>query len=222
MEFTTEQNSLFEKHLELVIEANKITNLTRIVSPESGRLLHIEDSLAAVPEVLQAPEGKTADIGTGGGFPGIPLSIATGRPFDLIDSVGKKTAQLDSIIEQLGLSDRISTWHGRIEDLGSERKGQYALVTARALAALPVLLELASPLLKMGGQLISYKSGMYQDELERALAIQNKVGMKFVSVREFMLSDNETSRSVLVFEKASKPKMSLPRRVGLAQKKPLA
>lgn len=222
MNFTSEQNALFEKHLELVIEANKVTNLTRIVSPESGRLLHIEDSLAAVPEVEQAPAGKAADIGTGGGFPGIPLSIATGREFDLIDSVGKKTAQLDIIVDQLGLQDRICTWHGRIEDLGTLRKSEYSLVTARALAALPVLLELSSPLLCNGGQLISYKSGNYQEELDRALSIQEKVGMKFVSKREFMLSDNETSRSVIVFQKVAKPKIKLPRRVGLAQKKPLA
>ena len=114
MELTREQHELLLKHLSLVIEENKVTNLTRIDSLESGRLLHIEDSLAAVPECLDAPQGPVADLGTGGGFPGIPLAVATGRSVDLVDSVGKKTKALDRIIEKLGLSATVRTYNGRI------------------------------------------------------------------------------------------------------------
>lgn len=87
---TIEQRKLLDKHLELVIQENTITNLTRIIDWEQGQLLHIEDSLQGIPEVSQAPVGRLIDLGTGGGFPGIPLAIMTGRETLLVDSVGKK------------------------------------------------------------------------------------------------------------------------------------
>lgn len=220
MELTREQHELLLKHLSLVIEENKVTNLTRIDSVESGRLLHIEDSLAAVPECLDAPQGPVADLGTGGGFPGIPLAVATGRSVDLVDSVGKKTKALDRIIEKLGLSATVRTYNGRIEELALDRPEHYALVTARALTALPSLIELASPLLMPGGRLVALKSTDICDERSWARAIEEKVGMREVSLRTFTLSDGVTERSIIVYEKAGTPSVKLPRRPGMAQKRP--
>lgn len=220
MELTREQHELLLKHLSLVIEENKVTNLTRIDSLESGRLLHIEDSLAAVPECLDAPQGPVADLGTGGGFPGIPLAVATGRSVDLVDSVGKKTKALDRIIEKLGLSATVRTYNGRIEELALDRPEHYALVTARALTALPSLIELASPLLMPGGRLVALKSADIGDERSWARAIEEKVGMREVSLRTFTLSDGVTERSIIVYEKAGIPSVKLPRRPGMAQKRP--
>lgn len=220
MELTREQHELLLKHLSLVIEENKVTNLTRIDSLESGRLLHIEDSLAAVPECLDAPQGPVADLGTGGGFPGIPLAVATGRSVDLVDSVGKKTKALDRIIEKLGLSATVRTYNGRIEELALDRPEHYALVTARALTALPSLIELASPLLMPGGRLVALKSADIGDERSWARAIEEKVGMREVSLRTFTLSDSVTERSIIVYEKAGIPSVKLPRRPGMAQKRP--
>ncbi len=220
MELTREQYELLLKHLSLVIEENKVTNLTRIDSVESGRLLHIEDSLAAVPECLDAPQGPVADLGTGGGFPGIPLAVATGRSVDLVDSVGKKTKALDRIIEKLGLSATVRTYNGRIEELALDRPEHYALVTARALTALPSLIELASPLLMPGGRLVALKSADIGDERSWARAIEEKVGMREVSLRTFTLSDSVTERSIIVYEKAGIPSVKLPRRPGMAQKRP--
>lgn len=207
-----------KKHLKLVIEANKTTNITRIDSFDEGMRLHVEDSLAGLPEVQQAPEGKYADIGTGAGYPGIPLALATGRNTLLVDSVGKKTAILDGFIEELGL-DNTSTYTGRIEDLAREHAGEFSLITARALSQLSILMELASPLLAQGGYLVCYKGDITQEELDHALGLQNKLGMRFVSDRAFNLG--EAKRHIIVFEKASEPQINLPRKTGFAQKKPL-
>lgn len=216
----TSQQELLDKHLQLVIEANKHTNITRIVDVEQGRLLHVEDSLAGLPEFQAAPSGLAADLGTGGGYPGIPLSVMTGRPIDLVESVGKKARVLESIVEQLGLRDSVTVRNERAEELALERPNAYSVVVARALAALPSLVELASPLLHIGGQLIAYKSQDYADELEHAKRIEHKVGMKPISTRDFALSDSETHRSIIVFEKVSEPTVKLPRRPGMAQKNP--
>ena len=209
------------KHLDLVMEANKVTNLTRITSYEEAKILHIEDSLSGLPEMNAAPEGKYGDMGTGAGFPGIPLAIETGRQTVLMDSVGKKTALLDSFIKELGLSDTVSTYNGRIEDLARTEGKTYAVLTARALSKLGSLMELACPLLKIGGHLICYKARIEEEELSHAVNLEKKLGMRIISDRQFFLSDGETLRRIVVFEKSAKPKIMLPRKVGDAQKKPL-
>lgn len=220
-EITSTQQNLIQKHLELLIEANKVTNLTRITSKEEARILHIEDSLVAVPELSAAPDGLYGDLGTGGGYPGIPLAIVSGRTTVLVDSVGKKTAVLDRIVQDLGLQKRISTYTGRIEELAFERGGAFSVLTARALTQLPSLLELAAPLLCLGGRLISYKANISDEELSAAKALEGKLGMKLASDRSLLLSDRATHRRILVFEKIAESTVKLPRRNGMAQKKPL-
>lgn len=214
------QRELLDKHLELVIEENKVTNLTRIVDWESAQILHVEDSLAGLPEVQEAMEGPYLDMGSGAGFPGIPLAIMTGRETLLADSVGKKTRALDSFAAELGIDDIVSTYHGRIEDLALQQPNRFSLITARALSSLASLLELASPLLAKDGSLVCYKTHNESEELEHAQAVARKLGMEFVSSRGFTLSDGETSRAIIVFKKRCNPSMKLPRRVGMAQKKP--
>lgn len=214
-------DELFEKHLQLVIEANKITNLTRITSQEEARILHIEDSLSGLEEINNAPEGKYGDMGTGAGFPGIPLAISTKRQTVLMDSVGKKTAILDSFIPQLGLEGQVTTYNGRIEDLAKTEAGTYAVLTARALSKLGSLMELAAPLLKKHGHLICYKANIEEEEIKHAIKLEGLLGLKLISDREFELSDGQTHRRIVVFEKVAKPKIRLPRHVGYAQKKPL-
>lgn len=215
------REDLIEQHLKLVIQENKTTNITRISSYEEGTLLHIEDSLAGLSEMNDAPDGLYADLGTGGGFPGIPLAISTGRTAVLVDSVKKKAAILDRMVTTLGLEDQISSYDDRIENLARERKGEFAVVTARALAKLSVLMELASPLLMLHGRLICYKSHIEEDELTHALTLQEKTGMTLVSDRSFTLSDNITFRRIMCFEKTAAPRIALPRKVGMAQKRPL-
>ena len=123
-------DELLQRHLELVLEANKKTNITRISSWDEGMVLHVQDSLLGLEELSEAPDGWYADIGTGAGYPGIPLAIETGRKTLLVDSVGKKTAILDSFIGELGL-DQVSTYTGRIEDLAREHPYEFTAITAR-------------------------------------------------------------------------------------------
>lgn len=213
--------SLMQRYLDSILEANKVTNLTRITDGEQARLLHIEDSLVGLPEVNEAPTGLYGDLGSGGGFPGVPLALATGRKTLLVDSVKKKMAIVQSALDDLSLSEQISTSSERIEDLPLEYKEKFAVLTARALSKLVSLIELASPLLKNGGRLVCYKAQLSSEELEEALAVQDLVGMKMISQRETCLSDGETTRTIVVFEKIGKSRIKLPRRIGLAQKQPL-
>lgn len=211
-------DDLLKRHLELVIEANKTTNITRISTWEEGMLLHVEDSLVGLPEVMDAPAGRMADIGSGAGYPGIPLAIESGRQTLLADSVGKKTAILSSMIETLGL-ENVEVYTGRIEDLAREKPAAFTVVTARALAQLSILMELASPMLQEGGRLVCYKANVSDEELQHALSLQEQLGMKHVSDRTVTLGDN--CRRIICFEKTGRPKIKLPRKVGMAQKRPL-
>ncbi len=212
------EDNLLEQHLKLVIEANKTTNITRISSWEEGMLLHVKDSLLGLPELNNAPEGLYADIGSGAGYPGIPLAIKSKRETVLVDSVGKKTAILDTIIKNLGLTS-VSTYTGRIEDLAREKPESFSVITARALSQLSILMEFASPLLQMGGILICFKAQISSEELKHAEALQEKLGMKIQSDRTCVLEDY--SRRIITFQKIATPQLSLPRKTGFAQKKPL-
>lgn len=218
---TGEQKALIEKHLDLVIEANKVTNITRIDSKEAGRLLHIEDSLSALPEIKNAPTGKYIDLGSGGGFPGIPIAIATGRKTTLIDAREKKVDLLNQFAEQLGISDSVQAVHTRIEEFSRKHKYQYSLVTARALAKLSILMEFSSPLLREDGLLVCYKARLEEAELLHAKKVCKIVGMKYIGRRDFLLSDEETQRCIVVFKKVGNSTIKLPRKDGYAQKKPL-
>lgn len=216
-----EEQELIAKHLALVLEKNKTLNLTRIDTVDEGMLLHVEDSLAALDEVNAAPAGDLADIGSGGGYPGIPLAVATGRKTLLVDARLKKANVLEEIVDELGLSEQVSVYAGRAELLARAQKECYAVVTARALAKLPVIMELASPLLSMGGWLVCYKANVENAEYNDAKRVAPMTGLDLVSDREFVLSDGETHRRILCFEKRRKPQAKLPRKEGYAQKHPL-
>lgn len=217
---TIEQRKLLDEHLRLVLEVNKTHNLTRITSWEQAQVLHVEDSLVGLPELQQAPDGLYADLGSGGGFPGIPLAIMSGRKTILVDSVAKKMNAVNRIIVYLGLKNQITTYAGRIKDLSRQHPNEFAAVTARALSSLPSLLELASPLLQLTGNLICYKAQPGQEEIELACSLEDKLGMSFQSERQVILSDGCTQRSILVFKKVKPAQVPLPRRVGMAQKRP--
>ena len=216
-----QHEELIDLYLEKILEANEKTNLTRISSLDEARKLHIEDSLAGLEELNKAPEGLYGDLGSGGGFPGVPLALESGRKTVLVDSVQKKMAIVGSVLSELGIAEQVSTYGGRIEDLAHERPCAFTALTARALSKLSVLMELASPLLVNGGLLICYKANVQEEEWERALSLQEKLSMRLYSDRTLTLSDGETSRRIITFEKTGRPKLKLPRHVGFAQKKPL-
>ncbi len=221
-QFDQQKKELLEElYLQEILKHNEKINLTSIRDIESMKLLHLEDSLTGLTELNNAPQGLYADLGSGGGFPGVPLAIETGRVTILIDSTRKKMETVQSILNNLGLSESIRTYCGRAEDLSKEMPSQFSAMTARAVAPLPSLLELASPLLCINGKLICYKANLTTEEFEQALGIQEICGLNLQSKREFFLSDNKTHRTILSFIKEKEPQIALPRRVGMAQKKPL-
>ena len=219
-EISSEKINLINEYLSLILEANKITNLTSIRDYDKAKILHIEDSLTVLPELFSAPKGLYGDLGTGGGFPGVPLSIISERETILIDSVKKKITIINEILEKLNIYNNISTNSNRIEDIAKTHKEKFSVLSARALSSLPSLLELSSPLLKNNGILICLKANVENNEITHCSTIAKKLAMYLISSRELVLSDNETYRTILVFQKKGKPLINLPRNIGLAQKNP--
>lgn len=213
---------LLLRHLELVIEKNKVVNLTRITSPEEALRLHVVDSLLplACPGISLSADTRFVDLGTGAGYPGIPLAIMTGSTGLLIDSVGKKVAAVGEFVDQLGLSG-VSVLHARVEELPPAHLGVQDYVFARAVAQANVLVEYAAPLLRAHGCLVLEKGRPTQDEVDASLRAAKVCGMRLVSRETFELPDQLGHREILVYEKVSKPKIKLPRRTGQAKKEPL-
>jgi 16S rRNA (guanine527-N7)-methyltransferase len=209
------------RHIDWVLETNQFVNLTAITDPEAAIRLHGVDSLVALSEVSAAPAGILLDLGTGAGFPGMPLALATNRRAVLLDSVTKKSSVLGEFLQAEGLGGRIEARSGRVEELARERPGSFAVVTARAVAPLASLVELAAPLLVEGGKLVALKARIEPEELASADAAASVTGMKRTSKREFTLPRGGEARTVVVYERAGEAKVALPRRTGAAQKRPL-
>lgn len=216
-----EQVELLARDLCAVLEANRTTNLTAIRDPDAAVALHITDSLLGLPEVNEAPAGDLADLGAGAGFPGIPLGIMTGRHVVLVESVGKKSRLLAQLCQELGLD--AEAVNVRAEEFAQDNAGRFAVVTARALSALPSLIELAAPLLQPGGRFVAYKGVPDTDEVDRGDRVASLVGLRRSESRTVNISDaGDAARTILVYERAGKAKIRLPRRTGLAQNQPLA
>ncbi len=207
-------------HLAWVLQTNQTHNLTAIQDFGDALRLHVLDSVAAELEVNDAPSGALLDLGSGGGFPGVPLSIVTGRPVTLLDSVAKKVRMVGEYAEQRGL--QVTVAPVRAEDHARTHSGAYAVVVARAVSQLPSLVELAAPLLTHNGVLIALKGAILEEELTRGDAVGRLCGMERRSVRRFALPAGDEERAVVTYRRTQRPSVDLPRRVGLAQKRPLA
>lgn len=210
------------RHLELVIEKNMVMNLTRIVTLRDAVTLHIVDSLVPLLTKDFVPsEGlRFVDIGTGAGFPGIPLAIMTNMQGTLIDSVGKKVTAVNEFIHQLDL-ESCRALAVRAELLAVDEPRAFDFVCARAVAQSNVLIEYATPLLKYGGQLILEKANPTSEELDNANYAAQVCGLVRVSRETFELPRDLGHREVLIYEKDHDARIKLPRRNGLAKSDPL-
>lgn len=215
----SKKTELTNKHLDLVLDKNQNINLTSIKDKEKAKILHIEDSLASVKIINNIQEGELIDIGSGAGYPGIPLAIYTERKTTLVESVSKKADCLQFFIKQIELKSLVSVINDRVENYSKENRNKYQIVTARALSSLNSLVELASPLLKEGGYLLCYKSMDINNELNLADKILDKLGMKYCDKYIYTLSDS-TKHQIIIYQKINPSKINLPRRIGLAQNKP--
>jgi 16S rRNA (guanine527-N7)-methyltransferase len=218
------QEGLLLRHLDLVVEMNKHMNLTRITDPESAVTLHVVDSLTLLPSFLESQK-KThlpyLDLGTGAGFPGIPLAIMSQSQGLLIDSTQKKIAAVSDFLVKLGLDDRIEADAARAEELALTNKRQFGTVVARAVAPLSVLIEYASPLLCRHGALVVSKGQLSDEEYDNSRYAAELCGMDAVSRETIELPHDMGHRELLVYTRERNPQIKLPRRPGMAQHHPL-
>lgn len=213
---------LLLQHLDLMLAANSRVNLTSIRDWDSALRLHVLDSLAVLPILMKLSIGEIADLGSGGGFPGIPIAICTDRPVTLVESVKKKATFLQEAVTALDLGNRTSVSPLRAEEEALRRPRPYTAVTARALSSLPSLVELASPLLMEGGVLVAMKGRVKNEELAAGREAGEKVGMREVEVRGYCLPEGEEARAIVVYRRSGKTSIQLPRNTGMAQRRPLA
>ena len=216
-----EQIQKFYKYMELLLEWNEKINLTAIVEPRDVILKHFVDSLTICKELQK---NKTlADIGTGAGFPGIPVKIL--RPdldITLIDSLNKRVNFLTMVIEALKL-EKIIALHGRIEDFGKNKKyrEKFDYVTSRAVANLSTLSEYMIPLVKIGGKCICMKGSNIDEELKNAEKAIKILGGKIEKVDTFLLPDNDMGRNIILIKKEKATPNKYPRKAGTPAKEPI-
>lgn len=219
--FTPQQLQQFTKYYELLIETNKVMNLTAITEPEDVAVKHMIDSLLAYDENMS---GKTlADVGTGAGFPGVPLKIyCPSLQVTLIDSLGKRLKFLQQVIDNLGL-ENIVCEHLRAEDAGRNKKHRehYDFVTARAVARLSVLSEYCLPLVKKGGQFVALKGSKFAEEIAEGNTAVKILGGKIISSEPVKLPGLDDGRAIIRITKVKTTPATYPRKAGTPEKQPL-
>ena len=221
---TEKQIAQFMRYYELLVEWNSFMNLTGITEFEEVMKKHFLDSLSLVKAFsLEGKNLSLIDIGTGAGFPGLPLKIVfPNLKVTLLDSLNKRIKFLDEVIARLGLTD-IKTIHGRAEDFAKETdlREKYDICVSRAVANLSTLAEYCLPFVNIGGSFISYKSEKLVDEAtiaERAITL---LGGKVKEQVDFNLPDSDIYRNLFVIEKVSATPKKYPRKAGLPAKEPL-
>lgn len=223
IELTETQKQQFNKYYELLTEWNKVMNLTGITEYDEVNEKHFVDSLAIVKAVDMNGVSSVIDIGTGAGFPGIPLKIAFPQlHVVLLDSLNKRIKFLDAVIEELGLED-IITLHGRAEDYArkEEYREKFDLCVSRAVANLATLSEYCIPYIRVGGMFISYKSGNIEDELNASKKAVNVLGGSLEDTVKFQLPGTEIGRSFVKVKKNKNTAKKYPRKAGLPGKEPI-
>ena len=220
---TDKQKQQFDKFYELLVEWNKVMNLTGITDYEEVNEKHFVDSLSIVKAIDMESVQSVIDVGTGAGFPGIPLKIAFPHlKVVLLDSLNKRINFLNEVIAQLGLTD-IKTIHGRAEDYAkqAEYRENFDLCVSRAVANLSTLSEYCLPYVSMNGMFVPYKSGEIDEELENSKKAVKILGGKIENVVKFQLPGTEIGRSFVKVRKIANTNKKYPRKAGLPAKEPL-
>ena len=223
MKLTEEKNAILEKYMEGILAWNEKVNLTNITDPAEFRIKHNADSLMCVdfPEFLEAE--TVIDVGTGGGFPGIPLAVyAPEKQFTLLDSLNKRLKIIDELAEELGIKN-ITLVHGRAEDAAraKEHREKYDLCVSRAVSNLATLSEYCLPFIKVGGYLLAYKGPGAEEEVKEAAKALKTLGGSLVDIRETSMEEYGLDHRILVIKKVRNTPKAYPRKAGTPLKEPL-
>ena len=223
------QLAQLEQYYQMVIEQNQVMNLTSITERNEFIEKHLMDSLSplaadeALRSLLLTPGTRMIDVGTGAGFPGIPLKIACpSLSVTLLDSLRKRVGFLDQVIASLELTD-ITAVHMRAEEAGRDPllREQYDLAVSRAVASLSILTEYDLPFVRIGGLFLAYKALSAEEELSQAETAIRKLGGKADSPITLTLPDTDLNRSLLVIRKVRPTPKGYPRKPRTAKKNPL-
>ncbi len=228
IELSDDQISLFMKYHDMLTETNKVMNLTAITDFNESCIKHYADSLSLIKatDLYEKGDIRILDIGTGAGFPGIPLKIVYPHiHITLLDSLSKRIRFLNDVIKELELNDSgsISTIDMRAEDYVKEPDihESYDLVVSRAVAGLSILAEYALPYVKIGGSFISYKGDNAAEEISNAENALKILGGEITDVKSFTLPDSDITRTLINIKKTCPTPDKYPRKAGLPNKKPL-
>lgn len=218
-----EQFAQFTRYYELLVEWNEKMNLTAITEPHDVAVKHMIDSLTAYDAELFLDSVSVIDVGTGAGFPGLPLKIAYPHiKLTLMDSLKKRVGFLQTVVDELGLRD-VACVHARAEE--GARNPQYReafdLAVSRAVARLPVLAEYCLPFVKVGGHFLALKGKDYEAEMEEAAKAAKILGGKAPTARRVTLPELDDVHAVVTIEKFTKTSKTYPRKAGTPAKKPL-
>lgn len=218
-----EKEKKFERYYELLVKWNEVMNLTAITEREEVMQKHFVDSLALAKAVDLSGCETLIDVGTGAGFPGLPLKIVFPRlKVVLLDSLNKRIRFLNEVIEELGL-ENVETIHGRAEDMAKQKeyRENFDLCVSRAVANLSSLSEYCIPYVKQGGMFVSYKSGTAEEEAEQAKKAIYLLGGETKKIEKFQLPGSDIQRSLIVVEKVRTTPKKYPRKSGIPGKEPL-
>lgn len=213
----------FSKYRELLVEWNQKMNLTGIEEEKEVYIKHFLDSVAAVKKGYIKDGMSIIDVGTGAGFPGLPLRICLeNSKVTLLDSLNKRINFLSEVCTNINIDD-IELIHGRAEDFGKDEKyrEQYDIATARAVAGLPILMEFCVPFIKVGGYFVCLKGPNADTELEESRKAMEVLGLEFVEKIDVELPEIELKHNIVVFKKVNSTPAKYPRKAGKPVKTPI-